>query len=67
MKQIRDRMEELFVAMIFTCMVLLGMAANIFVSMADLMRIWKRCEAREADASFAMVPQQHVIAKAPRD
>jgi hypothetical protein len=57
MKQIKERVEELFVAMIFICIVLLGMAANIFVSMADLMRSWKRRKAPGADASCAMIPQ----------
>jgi hypothetical protein len=58
MKQLKSRMEELFVAMIFICIVLLGMAANICVSMADLMRRWKRREARGADAGCAMISQQ---------
>jgi hypothetical protein len=48
MERITDRMEELFVAAIFSCIVLFGLAATICVSTADLVRKWKPMRGRRS-------------------
>jgi hypothetical protein len=53
MKQLKGNsgfeFEESVVAMLLICIVLIGMAALICVSMADFMRSWKLRAVRRAD------------------
>ena len=60
MKQLKGNrgfeLDEFVVMMLYICIVLIGMAMLICVSMADFMRNWKRRAVRRADESTNSKP-----------